>query len=90
MPHLEIDRLSVGYGGANVLHDITLDVRPGEVVTILGANGAGKTSLLYAIMGIVPRRAEAVRLDQRREPLVKFPLAMEVGPGHGVCARRIV
>jgi len=50
---LELDGLTAGYNGAAVLRDLSLTVRPGEVVALLGANGAGKTTTLLTISGIV-------------------------------------
>lgn len=52
MPRLEVDRVSVAYGDNTVLSDISLAVEEGEMVAIIGANGAGKTSLLRAITGL--------------------------------------
>jgi branched-chain amino acid transport system ATP-binding protein len=52
-PVLELDGLTSGYNGSAVLRDISLTVRPGEVVALLGANGAGKTTTLLTISGIV-------------------------------------
>ena len=52
-PVLELDSLTSGYNGSAVLRDISLTVRPGEVVALLGANGAGKTTTLLTISGIV-------------------------------------
>jgi branched-chain amino acid transport system ATP-binding protein len=49
--HLSVSNLSVGYGGAPVIQDASLEVKPGEVVAVLGANGAGKTTLLKTISG---------------------------------------
>ena len=49
------------YGESHVLHGIDFDVREGEVVTLLGRNGAGKTSTLLAIMGILSKRKGSVR-----------------------------
>jgi branched-chain amino acid transport system ATP-binding protein len=49
---LAVHDLSAWYGEARVLRDVSLDVRPGEVVTLVGRNGAGKTTLLRSIMGL--------------------------------------
>lgn len=51
---LRVEGLSAGYGAVRVLHDIDLEVAPGEVLAILGANGAGKTTILRAICAMVP------------------------------------
>jgi len=50
---LEVDGMTAGYNGSAVLRDISLTVRPGEVVALLGANGAGKTTTLLTIAGMV-------------------------------------
>jgi branched-chain amino acid transport system ATP-binding protein len=60
---LEIRRLSAGYGRAQVLFDVDLEVGAGEVVALLGRNGAGKSTTLKAIMGLVPPQSGEVRLD---------------------------
>jgi len=59
-PVLELDGLTSGYNGSAVLRDISLTVRPGEVVALLGANGAGKTTTLLTISGIVKPMAGRV------------------------------
>ncbi|MEQ8198792.1 MAG: ABC transporter ATP-binding protein [Clostridiaceae bacterium] len=51
---LKIDKLNVYYEGIHALKDISLGVKKGEIVTLIGANGAGKTSTLRAISGLVP------------------------------------
>ena len=56
---LEIEKLAVSYGKHIALHDIGLVVGKGETVVILGANGAGKSSLIKAICGMVPARGES-------------------------------
>ncbi|SFG66846.1 amino acid/amide ABC transporter ATP-binding protein 2, HAAT family (TC 3.A.1.4.-) [Palleronia marisminoris] len=59
-PLLEVRGLEGWYGESHVLHGIDFDVREGEVVTLLGRNGAGKTSTLLAIMGILEKRKGTV------------------------------
>jgi branched-chain amino acid transport system ATP-binding protein len=58
--------LRAGYGRAQVLFDIDLDAREGEVVALLGRNGAGKSTTLKAIMGLVPPLSGEVLFDGRR------------------------
>jgi branched-chain amino acid transport system ATP-binding protein len=53
---LHVQDLTAGYGSTAVLHGITFGVEPGEVVIILGANGAGKTTILRALDGMIPSR----------------------------------
>lgn len=69
---LEVRGLSAGYGRARVLFDVGLEVRGGEVVALLGRNGAGKSTTLKAIMGLVTPASGEVIFDgqplQRLEP----------------------
>ena len=60
--NLELHDVSAGYGAGDVLHQVSLDVRSGEIVVMLGANGAGKTTLMRAISGAISRRGK-IRLD---------------------------
>jgi len=62
---LEVRGLRAGYGRAQVLFDVDLEVEAGEVVALLGRNGAGKSTTLKAIMGLVRRTAGDVRFDGR-------------------------
>jgi len=62
---LAIRDLQAWYGESHVLHGVSIDVRPGEVVTLLGRNGAGKTSTLRAIMGLTGRRAGSIMFEGR-------------------------
>lgn len=59
---LEIRDLHAWYGESHVLHGVNLDVNEGEVVTLLGRNGAGRTSTMRAIMGLVGARKGSVRV----------------------------
>ncbi len=63
LPLLRVEGLQGWYGESHVLHGIDFEVHEGEVVTLLGRNGAGKTSTILGIMGILPRRAGSVRFD---------------------------
>ena len=60
---LEISGLNAWYGESHVLHGVDLSVRKGEVVTLLGRNGAGRTSTLKSVLGLVGRRAGSVRVN---------------------------
>jgi len=55
-PLLAVDGLNAWYGAAHILHDIGLEVRRGEVVALMGRNGAGKSTTLKSIMGLLPSR----------------------------------
>jgi branched-chain amino acid transport system ATP-binding protein len=62
---LAVQSLEAWYGESHILHGATFEVQPGEVVTLLGRNGVGKTTTLKAIMGIVGRRTGSVRFEGR-------------------------
>ncbi len=60
-PLLDARDLNAWYGESHVLHGMTFSVRKGEVVTLLGRNGVGKTTTMRAVMGIVQKRTGSVR-----------------------------
>lgn len=60
---LEFKNVSVNYGGIQALRNVSFSIPKGEIVTILGANGAGKTSCLRAISGIVPLRTGEITYE---------------------------
>jgi branched-chain amino acid transport system ATP-binding protein len=68
---LEVDNLEAAYGASQVLFGVSLRVGAGEVVTLLGRNGMGKTTTVRAIMGILPAKAGAVAFYRR--PLLGLP-----------------
>ncbi|PYN44719.1 MAG: ABC transporter ATP-binding protein [Candidatus Rokuibacteriota bacterium] len=70
-PLLGVHDLHAWYGESHILHGVDFEIRPGEMVTLLGRNGAGKTTTLKSIMGIVGRRRGSVRLAGRE--LVALP-----------------
>ncbi|HET6147673.1 MAG TPA: urea ABC transporter ATP-binding subunit UrtE [Polyangia bacterium] len=68
---LDVDKLSVGYGQGMVIRDLALAVKDGESVVVLGRNGMGKTTLLKALIGLLPARGGSIRLggaDLTRRP----------------------
>jgi branched-chain amino acid transport system ATP-binding protein len=62
---LDIRNLHAWYGESHVLHGVDLHVREGEVVSLLGRNGAGRTSTLRAIVGLTGRRTGSIRIEGR-------------------------
>ncbi|MCE2870632.1 MAG: ABC transporter ATP-binding protein [Oxalobacteraceae bacterium] len=60
---LEIKQLQAWYGESHILHDVNLSVEQGEVVTLLGRNGAGRTTTLRAILGLTGRREGSIKVN---------------------------
>jgi branched-chain amino acid transport system ATP-binding protein len=86
---LDVRRLNAGYGPVQVLFDVSFEARTGEVVALLGRNGAGKSTTLKALMGLVTRLSGEVRFDGRRiERLEPFEIA-RLGLGYVPEERRI-
>jgi branched-chain amino acid transport system ATP-binding protein len=63
LPVLEIRDMVCGYGGVTALRGISLDVKAGQLVALIGANGAGKSTTLRAISGLVPPRSGHMRFE---------------------------
>ncbi len=76
---LSITDLTGGYGPRPVLHGVSLKVQEGETVAILGANTAGKTSIIKAICGLLPKVAGRIELNGR--DLARVPAHRRVGLG---------
>jgi branched-chain amino acid transport system ATP-binding protein len=88
-PVLAVERLNAWYGAAQILYDVTLTVSRGEVVALMGRNGAGKSTTMKAIMGLVARRSGAVRVNGRDTSALKpFEIA-RLGVGFTPEDRRI-
>jgi branched-chain amino acid transport system ATP-binding protein len=86
---LEIKNIDVSYGDVQVIWDLSFTVRQGEVVALIGANGAGKSTTLKAISGIIrPKNGEVLFKDQAIHTVAPFRL-IEMGIAHVPEARRL-
>jgi branched-chain amino acid transport system ATP-binding protein len=79
---LVVSGLSVHYGGVRAVSSVSFTVGAGQCVGIIGANGAGKTSTLKALMGLVPRAAEEIRFGDRDLMKVKARDVVRHGIGY--------
>ncbi len=79
---LEVRDLHSGYGDAVVVRGVSLDVKPGEIVALLGRNGMGKTTVIRSIMGLVPPQVRSGTITWRGESLVGMP-------AHDIAGRKI-
>jgi branched-chain amino acid transport system ATP-binding protein len=92
---LEAENLSVSYGGVKAVKGVDITVNEGELVCLVGANGAGKTSLLKSLCGVVPTSGGAVRLrgesitNKPSHEIVRHGIAL-VPEGRGVFSRMTV
>lgn len=67
MEMLKIEKLNVNYGAIHAVRDVSLSINRGEIVTLIGANGAGKSSVIRAIMGLVKARADEMTFTSPRD-----------------------
>lgn len=79
---LKIKNLCAGYGGKDVLHDISIDVGAGETVTLIGANTAGKSTLLRTISGLVPQRRGEIHYANQDLMRIQAHLIPGLGIAH--------
>src|SRR5262245_57374090 len=79
---LSVEDLSVHYGGVCAVRSIGFTVAPGQSVGIIGANGAGKTSTLKALMGLVPRSGGRIRFGAADLTKVKARDVVRHGIGY--------
>ena len=82
-PALEIKDLNAWYGESHVLHGINLSVNKGEVVCLLGRNGAGRTTTLRAILGLVTNRTGSIKVNEH--DVMGMPTHQVARLGIGYC-----
>lgn len=82
-PALELKNLQAWYGESHVLHGVDMVVQPGEVVTLLGRNGAGRTSTLRAILGLTSSRKGSIQSNGQE--LIHLPTHRIARHGIGYC-----
>jgi branched-chain amino acid transport system ATP-binding protein len=80
---LSVRDLHAWYGESHILHGVDLEIYPGEVVTLLGRNGSGRTTTLKTIMGIVPQRRGTIRFAGQE--LIGLPSNRIARLGVGFC-----
>jgi branched-chain amino acid transport system ATP-binding protein len=88
-PVLGVEKLRLTYGAVTAVKDVNLGVFPGEVVALLGANGAGKTTMLRAISGLVRPRAGAIHFLGERIDRLPPSRIVRLGVAHCPEGRRV-
>ena len=88
-PMLEVKGLCAGYGPIDVLHEVGLEVRAGEIVSLIGANGAGKSSALRCVSRILRARAGSLRFEGRDLGALPAHEVVACGLAHVPEGRRI-
>jgi branched-chain amino acid transport system ATP-binding protein len=86
---LELAGLHVAYGAVDVLHDVSLRVAAGEVVALIGANGAGKSTTLRTVSGLLRPRAGSIRLEGAELAGLAPEVIARLGVAHVPEGRRI-
>ncbi|MEA2277765.1 MAG: branched-chain amino acid transport system ATP-binding protein [Solirubrobacteraceae bacterium] len=79
---LEVRDLRAGYAAGEVLHGLTFSVPPGSIVSLVGANGAGKSTTLKAVSGLLPPREGSIVVDGRTLPGGSAQVAVKAGLAH--------
>ena len=87
---LEINNLSVNYGGIQALQDISLTVNDGEIVTLIGANGAGKTTTLRTISRLVSLKSGQIIYNGKNITSLRPDQIVQVGIAHSPEGRRVL
>ena len=86
---LKVEKLNVYYGESHILRDVDLEVRPGEVLCLMGRNGVGKTTLLKTVTGRLPARSGRVSLGDREVTRMPSFRRARLGLGYAPQGREI-
>ena len=86
---LKIESLRVRYGGIVALHDVSLEVRHGETVLLVGSNGAGKSSLINSVIGLVPSAGGRIVFDGHDLSAVPCARRARLGIGYSPEGRKV-
>jgi branched-chain amino acid transport system ATP-binding protein len=90
MPLLELDHVGVSYGAVKAVRDVSLHVDPGEVVTLIGANGAGKSTILRAVSGLARIATGSLRFDGKDIDQARPDVIVRAGLAHCPEGRQVL
>ncbi len=86
---LTLDDVQVSYGAIRALQNVSLQINAGEIVTLIGANGAGKSTTLRAISGLVPANSGRIMMEGKDITLLPADKIVKLGIGHSPEGRRV-
>lgn len=86
---LKVEEVNVAYGNIHALRDISFEVKKGEIVTLIGANGAGKTSILNTLSGIVASQTGSITLEDKSITNIEPHKLVRLGLAHVPEGRRV-
>ena len=89
MDIIDVNDLNLYYGGIHAIKNISFNIKKGEIVSLIGANGAGKTSTLHAISGLVPIKSGEISLNGENVTNIEAHKLVSLGMAHVPEGRRI-
>ena len=89
MAFLEIKDLEVNYGVIKAIKGVSFDVNKGEIIALIGANGAGKTTILHTITGLIAPKAGSIKLDGKELTKIPAHKIVSMGMAHVPEGRRV-
>ena len=86
---LKVEGLNVYYGAIHALHDVSFEVKQGEIVTLIGANGAGKTTILHTVSGLVRAKSGSISFKDQPITTAEAHNILKMGLAHVPEGRRV-